>query len=139
MIFTADVMNGGGYVVPKGARLTNSTSLTPYSMVLFRTGFGDYFREYFFPYWQRRQPGLTMAGLIDELSLRAISPYLRGAEKVGLLHNEDDIILAPGEIEELEAIFGSRAQVYPTGGHLGNMNHPDVVRYMIDFFRGQKG
>lgn len=139
MIFTADVMNGGGYVVPKGARLTNSTSLTPYSMVLFRTGFGDYFKEYFFPYWQRRQPGLTMAGLIDDLSLPAISSYLKDAEKIGLLHNEDDIILAPGEIEELEAIFGSRAQVYPTGGHLGNMNHPDVVRYMIDYFRGLKG
>jgi hypothetical protein len=139
MIFTADVMNGGGYVVPKGAKLTNSTSLTPYSMVLFRTGFGDYFKEYFFPYWQRRQPGLTISGLIEDLSLPAISSYLKTAKKIGLLHNEDDIILAPGEIEELEDIFGSRAQVYPTGGHLGNMNHPEVVRYMIEFFRGKRG
>lgn len=135
MIFTADVMNGGGYVVPKGAKLTNSTSLTPYSMVLFRTGFVDYFNEYFFPYWQKRQPGLTKQHFIDNLSLAAIAPYLKNAKKIGLLHNEDDIILAKGEIEQLVEIFGGRAKVYPTGGHLGNMNHPDVVHFMNEFFR----
>ncbi|ORJ60626.1 alpha/beta hydrolase [Geothermobacter hydrogeniphilus] len=135
MIFAADVMNGGGYVVPKGVRLNSSTSLTPYSQVLFRTGFTDYFHEYFFPYWQKRHPELSEQQLIDKLSLTAIAPYLRSARKIGLLGNEDDIILAPGEIEKMVDIFGNRAQIYPTGGHCGNMNHPDVVRYMIDFFR----
>lgn len=138
MMFAADVMNGGGFVVPKGAQLDNSTSLTPYSMVLFRTAFTDYFHELFMPYWQQRQPGLTEQQMIKQLSLPAIAPYLKNAHKIGLLHNEDDIILAPGEIEQLEGIFGSRSQIYPTGGHCGNMNHPDVVRFMIAFF-GKEG
>jgi len=134
MIFAADVMNGGGFVVPKGAKLNNSTSLTPYIEVLFRIGFTDYFHEYFFPFWQKRHPGLTEQQMIKNLSLPAIAPYLKSVHKIGLMGNEDDIILAPGEIEQLEALFGDRAQIYPTGGHCGNMNHPDVVRYMINFF-----
>lgn len=134
MIFVSDVMSGGGYVVPKGATLTNTTSLTPYSMVLFRTGFVDYFNEYFGPYWLSQYPGMTMAELKHSLSLSAISDFLRTNKNVGLLHNEDDIILKKGEIEELKAIFGTRAKVYPTGGHIGNMEHPDVVRYISEFF-----
>jgi hypothetical protein len=137
MIFTADVMNGGGYIVPTHTRLSNSTSLTPYAMVAYRTSFLDYFHEYFFPYHQRREPGLTEQTLIERLSLQSIEPYLRSAEKIGLVGNEDDVILLPGEIEYLQQVFGDRAMIFPTGGHLGNVNHPDVVRFMSDFLRGE--
>ena len=135
LIFAADVMNGGGYVVPKNAGISNSTSLTPYAMVLFRTGFTDYFHEYFYPYFREREPGLAEQELIDRLSLKSIESYLRDTEKIGLMTNEDDIILAPGEIEYLEGVFGKRARIYPTGGHCGNMNHPVNVVDMVKFFK----
>lgn len=135
LIFAADVMNGGGYVVPKNVGLSNSTSLTPYAMVLFRTGFTDYFHQYFYPYFRKREPGLTEQELIDRLSLKSIESYLRDTEKIGLMTNEDDIILAPGEIEYLEGVFGKRARIYPTGGHCGNMNHPVNVVDMVNFFK----
>jgi hypothetical protein len=138
MIFTADVMNGGGYIVPTKVQLNNSTSLTPYAMVAYRTSFVDYFHEYLFPYFQRREPGLTEPALIERLSLRSIEPYLRSAEKIGLVGNEDDVILMPGEIEYLQQVFGDRAKIFPTGGHLGNVNHPDVVRFMTDFLTGKE-
>jgi hypothetical protein len=50
------------------------------------------------------------------------------------MHNADDIILAPGELEYLEQVFGDRAQIYPTGGHCGNMDYRDNVAYMMNFF-----
>ena len=134
LIFAADVMNGGGYVIPRNAGLSNSTSLTPYSQVLFRTGFTDYFHEYFYPYYRAREPGLGEQELIDRLSLRGIETYLRNDENIGLMTNEDDIILAPGEIEYLRDVFGNRAKIYPTGGHCGNMNHPVNVADMVNFF-----
>lgn len=134
MMFAADVMNGGGFVVPEGAKLNNSTSLTEYAMTYYRTGFADYFREYFLPFWQARKPGLTEQAMIDQLSLKGIEGYLGHSGKIGLLHNEDDVILARGEIEYLAELFGERAKIYPTGGHCGNMNHPDVVQYLTDFF-----
>ncbi len=138
MIFTADVMNGGGYIVPKHARLTNSTSLTRFAEVSFRTGFVDYFDELFFPYFQGREPGLTRQALVESLGLRSIESYLKGADKIGLIHNEDDITLAPGDIEYLEGVFGTRAHVFPTGGHVGNMFHPVVARAMLDFLTGKE-
>jgi len=137
MIFSADVMTNGGFVVQKGTQLNNSSSLTPYSQVLFRTGFTDYFEEFFLPYWQQHEPGLSRDEMIRRMTLQAIEPYLLSAGKIDLLHNEDDIILAPGEIEYLEGVFGSRAQIFPTGGHCGNMNHPAFVRSMLAFFRGE--
>ena len=61
--------------------------------------------------------------------------FARQAEKIGLMTNEDDIILAPGEIEYLSDVFGKRARIYPTGGHCGNMNHPVNVVDMVNFFK----
>lgn len=133
MIFTADVMNGGGYIVPKNARLSNSTSLTRYAMVSYGTRFVDYFNEYLLPYYQKREPNLTRQALLERLNLRCIEQYLKGSGKIGLIHNEDDIILVPGDIDYLQGVFGNRAGIFPTGGHMGNMFHPDAVSFMIDF------
>jgi pimeloyl-ACP methyl ester carboxylesterase len=133
MIFTADVMNGGGYIVPTQARLTNSTSLTRYAMVAYRTRFVDYFDDVLLPHLQKQEPGLTRQTLLERLSLRRLEPYLRGAGTVGLVHNADDIILGPGELPYLEGVFGARARIFPTGGHLGNVFHPEVARAIVGF------
>ena len=77
--------------------------------------------------------------MIKMLSLKSIEPYLKSANKIGLMGNEDDIILAPGEIGYLEQVFGNRAKIFPTGGHCGNMNHQDAVDFMVNFFAGQEG
>jgi hypothetical protein len=135
MIFTADIMNGGGYITPKNAGFNYATSLTPYAMVASRTTFGDYFHQYLFPHVSRFTPNLTEENLIARLSLNYLEPYLRQANKIGVLHNQDDIILGPGDIDYIRQIFGPRAKIYPLGGHCGNMNHPDVVRFMTNFFR----
>jgi len=138
MIFTADVMHGGGYIVPAHARLTATTSLTRYAMVAYRTRFVDYFDDVLLPHLERGEPGLTRQGLLDRLSLRRIEPFLRGASTVGLVHNADDIILAPGDIAYLEGIFGSRARIFPTGGHVGNLFYPAVVQTITDFLTGKE-
>ncbi|MDT8444912.1 MAG: alpha/beta hydrolase [Desulfuromonadales bacterium] len=138
MMFAADSMHGGGFVIPKGTRITNSTSLSGYFSTYFDTGFVDYFDQYFSPYWQQQEPGLTEQQLIDRLSLKQIAPYLKSATQISLIHNEDDIILAPGDLDELLGIFGGRAQIYPTGGHCGNMNHPVVVRYITRLFQQEE-
>ncbi|MDD2335934.1 MAG: alpha/beta hydrolase [Geobacteraceae bacterium] len=138
MIFTADVMNGGGYIISQNAHLTASTSLTRYAMVSYRTRFEDYFNEYLFPYCRKRELHLTRQDLLERLNLHAIESYLRSSGKIGLIHNEDDIILMPGQIDYLEGLFGDRARIFPTGGHMGNMLHPDVVSFMIEFLTGKE-
>ena len=51
--------------------------------------------------------------LIERISPRSIEPYLRTAAKIGVMHNEDDVILAPGEIEYFEEVFGPGVKIYP--------------------------
>lgn len=138
MIFTADVMNGGGYIVPKNVELTSTTSLTCYAMVAYKTSFVDYFDQWLFPRCREKEPGLTRDALLRRESLRALEGYLNGSRKVGLIHNEDDIILVPGDIEYLERLFGARARIFPSGGHMGNMFHPDVVAAITGFLKGEE-
>ena len=137
MIFASDVMKGGGYITPRNVQMSNSTALAPFEMVGIRTSFGNYFDEVFVPFFQEKDPLMTREKLIELSSMRHIEPYLKSAKKIGLLHNEDDIILQPGEIEYLDELFGSRAKIFPTGGHCGNMNHQDAVNFMVRFFSGQ--
>lgn len=134
MIFTSDVTSRFGYVVPKNRVLSPYESLSPYFRVTHMISFEDYFHEMFYPYFKAREPGLTEQALIDRLSLKSIEPYLRKSAKIGVMHNEDDIILAPGEIDFFKSVFGDRAVIYPNGGHCGNMDYKRNVAHMINFF-----
>ncbi|MBL0713958.1 MAG: alpha/beta hydrolase [Desulfosarcina sp.] len=135
MIFTADVMSRFGLVVPPERELGQTDSLNDYFGVLLRTSFMDYFYTFFYPFNKAQNPSLTAEQLMYELSLKRIEPYLRDSEKIELMTNDDDIILAPGEIDWLREVFGRRAKIWPTGGHCGNMEQKDVVAFMVDYFK----
>jgi hypothetical protein len=135
MIFASDVMTDGGFIFPKGLTLTSYTPLSDYGVVTFRTSFTDYFNEYFYPYFQKREPGLAKAELVRRVSLESIADYLSKSPKIGLMTNDDDLILAQGEVDFFRQVFGSRAKIYPTGGHCGNMGHKVFVSDMINFFK----
>ena len=135
MIFASDVVTNTGYIKPKNLVLTTADSTTDYFKVSMRTSFLDYFNQMFYPCFRARQPDLTKQALIDTLSLKRIEDYLKSTKKIGVVHNEDDIILAPGEIDFFRQVFGSRAKIYPNGGHCGNMIYIENVDYMINFFK----
>ena len=135
MIAAADYAAQRGFIIPKNHQFGITESTTPYFKVAGRTSFVDYIDQVYVPYFQEKIPGSTREGLISEGSLKSIESYLRGADKIGVMHNADDIILSDGEIDYLRRVFGPRAKVYPDGGHCGNMNHRDNVAFMVDFFR----
>lgn len=135
MIFASDVMTNGGYVVPKNKVLKNSDSLEDYFWTSLHLSFLDYFNEYFVPYFQSKCPGLSREKLIEELSLKSIEGYLASSAKIGVITNEDDFILAPGELDYLRRVLGSRIKIYPSGGHLGNLEHRDNMTFLVDRLR----
>ncbi len=134
MVFTTDVMTKSGYITPPRPPLTTTDSLTPYAEVALRTSFDDYINDLFLPFFQRRLPGISRADLIYRTSLKSIEGYLARAHKIGLMHNQDDITLADGDIDYLKKVFGARAKIYSKGGHVGNLDYRDNVADMIDFF-----
>jgi len=137
MIFASDVMTNSGYVVPKNRVLHGTDSLTDYFLVSTHLSFFDYFNEYFYPYFEKRRPGLTKEAFIQSLSLRSIEGYLKSSAKFGVMANENDFILTGPELDYLRRIFGERAKIYPRGGHLGNLEYKDNMAYMVGFFKEQ--
>ena len=135
LVFASDVLTRAGYVVPEGLELKRHDRLTDYVKVYSRLSFLDYFDGIFLPHFQAQDPALTRAGLIRQMGLLDIEDYLRSSTKFGLLHNEDDLILRPGEIDYLRGVFGRRARIFPHGGHCGNMAYTDNVKAMIEFFQ----
>jgi hypothetical protein len=101
-----------------------------------RLSFEDYLDELFYPYFKAKNPSLTREDLVEEASLERIEDYLIRAQKIGLMTNEDDIILAPGELDYLMDVFGVRAKIFPTGGHCGNLEQRHVIAHMTEFFEG---
>jgi hypothetical protein len=134
IVFTSDAMTGGGHVIEPGAKLNISTSLTTYFKRAMSWPFMKYFDDMLLPYWQERVPGLTRERAIEGSGLSVIADYLKGADNIALMTNLDDIILGQGDIEFLEETFGDRAQIYPLGGHLGNMTYTENVAHMLEFF-----
>ncbi len=138
LLFTSDVMTNSGYIVPKNLKLSRTDSMTDYSKVAARgDGFGEYVENILYPAFKAKEPGLTLRAFVDSSSLRAIEGYLKKSGKIGLVTNVDDFILADGDVDYFKQVFGSRAKIYPRGGHCGNMDYKDNVAYMIDFFKSE--
>lgn len=134
MITVADVRTQSGYIVPVGTTAKITANVDPYFTVAGRTSFEDYFNDLLVPFYQRTDPSITAEQLKHRASLKSFEDYLRTTDKVGLSHNRDDIIMADGEIEWLEDVFGDRARIWPRGGHCGNMAYRDNVEHMLAFF-----
>lgn len=139
MVFSSDVMTNGGYVVPKNRVLTSDDDLSDYLRISAHLSFLDYFNEYFYPYFQKKRPGLTKEELIASLSIKSIEPYLKSSQKFGVITNANDFILSAEEIDYLKQLFGERTKVYPRGGHLGNLEYKDNLAFAVDFFKKSGG
>jgi hypothetical protein len=134
LVFTSDVMADFGYVKPKGLELDRYADLTVYDQVMTRLGFTDYYHNFFYPYYKKDYPDMSRDEFIAAISLTEIADYLRNAQKITVMHNQDDIILEPGEIEFFNEVFGDRATIYPYGGHCGNINYVENVAHMLGTF-----
>lgn len=134
MVFVSDVISDSGYAKPKGLVLGRYADLSRYRQVTARTGFTDYYHELFYPFYKHEYPDMSRDEFIGAVSLENIADYLRTAKKITVMHNADDVILEPGEIDFFSEVFGDRARIYPYGGHLGNMEYRDNVAHMINTF-----
>ncbi|WP_207460777.1 hypothetical protein [Azospirillum sp. SYSU D00513] len=134
MVFASDVMSREGYIYPRNKPFLTTTPLSEYFAVALRTSFLNYFDDVYTDHYRARTPGLTAQALIDQSSLSSIGGWLAAQPQIGLMTNADDVILAPGDLEELRGIFGARARIFPTGGHVGNLEHRAVTAHVLDFF-----
>lgn len=134
LVFAADNMADFGYIKPRGLTLDRNSDLTVYDALATRLNFTDYYHSFFYPYYRDEFPQFSRDEFISAISLQAITPYLLKADKISLMHNEDDVILSRGDIDYLRQVFGDRAKIYPHGGHCGNLAHRDNIAHMLGVF-----
>ena len=134
MVFTSDVMTNAGYIFPRDQQFDSTTPLLDYWPVAIRTSLLDYFKDIYAAFYLKQNPGLSRQDLIDQSSLASIGDWLSRADGVWLLTNRDDIILPPGDLDALQRLFGARSKIYPSGGHLGNLEHRAVLSFIAGFF-----
>jgi len=127
-------MTDYGFVKPQEVKLDRYSELSSYRQVVSRLGFTDYYHEFFYPYYRDHDGVTDRDEFIRTASLSHIQDYLRNSPKISVMHNEDDVILEPGEIDFFREVFGERAEIYPYGGHCGNMSYRDNVAHMINTF-----
>jgi hypothetical protein len=136
LAFTSDALNHTGWIIPADEHYNPlSNDLTYWYKRSLRWHFLSYFDKMVVPWWQEQHPGDSREDIINKVSLYAIEDYLRNNQSVGVMTNNDDIILGPGDIEYLQEVLGDRATIYPYGGHCGNMEYAQNVTDMLNFFK----
>lgn len=132
LAFTSDLMVDYSFIKPANVELGRNSKPGDYQKVAMRLGFTDYFHRFFYPYYNDRlETPVNRRTMIDSMSLESIEEFLRTSDNIYVMHNRDDIILEEGEIDIVEEIFGERAEIYPYGGHLGNMLYTENVTHML--------
>lgn len=132
--FTSDLINRRGLITPKTQFIHDGTSLTPFLELALMCDFNCYMEQQLLPFWQQHYGGSDLKQLIHDTSLYALTDYLHSSPKIAVMHNQDDIILGPGDLSYLRNTFADRLWLYPTGGHLGNMAFEQNAADMLDFF-----
>ncbi len=134
LIMTSDLITDYGFIKPRGYELPRYANLTGYRQVATRVGFTDFYHEFFYPFYANNGDEQTRDSFIQSMGLSSITDFLRTTDNIHVIHNADDIILADGELDYVRDVFGSRAMIYPRGGHLGNMAYKENVRHMQQVF-----
>lgn len=135
MIFTSDVMADFGFIKPKGVTLYKGSAFDDYLQVALRLGLTDYFHEFFWPFYQPTIQNDDRDAFARKQSLHSIADYLATTQKIGVVHNEDDVILTRNEIDFFREVFKERVTIYPHGGHLGNILQHETLGTIIAWFK----
>ena len=102
--------------------------------------YGDYLQKFVTPYYQSRGTDLSAPDALAEAGdLRAYAAELEANPNVRLIVNRDDFLVTNEDLEWFRTTFNSRQlKVFDKGGHLGNLNHPDVQKAILGAFEDLK-
>lgn len=99
----------------------------------------DYLEKILLPSLRRQgNPKLTQEELLFESSFASIADSLKSNPRLFVMHNADDFLLRPEDIETLKSIFHERLTLYPRGGHVGNIWFPENLEKILSTFESLK-
>jgi ABC-type transporter lipoprotein component MlaA/pimeloyl-ACP methyl ester carboxylesterase len=108
-----------------------------YSEIL-QFSFQDYFERFVLPYYRERFDANLGADALGRAGdLRTYGDALQADPRLRVMVNENDFLLTPEDLNWLRTTLGpDRVQVFPGGGHLGNLGDPDVQAAIVKMLSG---
>jgi pimeloyl-ACP methyl ester carboxylesterase len=101
------------------------------------SSFDGYVRHLVLPHFlEAGQAAASVESLLEASGLRGLASALAADERVRVVTNADDFLLAPEDVAWLEQTLGARATVFPEGGHLGNLWVPEVQEAILRALAG---
>ena len=100
--------------------------------------FTEYIDQFVYPHLVSLGETRTKEEIFYSMSLESMGDRLRRDERVFVMHNLDDFLLREGDGEVIEDLFNGRARLYPIGGHVGNIWHPDNRSFIENYFTNLK-
>ena len=105
----------------------------PIYQEILQYSYADYLRKFVVPYYQTRGIDLTDSQALARAGdLKTYSNGLQANQKIRLIENQNDILLAEEDLKWIRATFTpDELTVFETGGHLGNLAHPAVQKAIL--------
>jgi ABC-type transporter lipoprotein component MlaA len=97
-------------------------------------GFEGYVHAFVLPFFRDRLKLVSgMEDLARVSDLRAAEEGLRGNEKIRHFANRNDFLTTAADVAWITQTLGAeRVKLFPSGGHLGNLNKPEVQAEIMD-------
>jgi ABC-type transporter lipoprotein component MlaA/pimeloyl-ACP methyl ester carboxylesterase len=105
---------------------------------IWQYSYADYMQKFLIPYYWMRGMNLDAPGALEKVSdLRTYEKALQGNDRVRVIVNENDFLLAPEDIAWYRATLkAGELKVFPQGGHLGNLGNPAVQAAIVHDLEG---
>ncbi len=133
--YITDVMTKTGAYTDPSKKITKFQSMSEYYSAVNYSNFQNYIERIGFKTYKKLDTTLTMEKMIENSSLKYIDTYLKDAENIAVITNEDELILTPDNLEYLKETMAGRIKIYPSGGHCGNMFYKENVTSMIRYLK----
>jgi len=96
--------------------------------------FTDYMNKSVIPYYQDQFPESKHSNpswLAEQSKLFALEKSLAKNPKVWVFQNKNDFLIREKHLDWLRKTLADRVRLFPQGGHLGNLWHPDYQQLIL--------
>jgi predicted alpha/beta-fold hydrolase len=133
--YISDVMTKSGVYTDPNKKITKFQSMSEYYSAINYSNFQNYIERIGFKTYKKLDKTLTMEKMIENSSLKSVENYLKDAENIAVITNEDELILTPDNLKFLKETMAGKIKIYPYGGHCGNMFYKDNVVSMVHYLK----
>jgi pimeloyl-ACP methyl ester carboxylesterase len=111
----------------------------PVYQEILQYSYQDYLAKFVVPYYQAWGMRAPAAELEKAGDLRTYQAGLRGNPRLRVIVNQNDFLLSAADLAWLRATFpAEQLTVFPEGGHLGNLDNPQVQKAIVGALDGMK-